>query len=108
MAIVIKTPIPHPTQPGVLLTNYALEELHLVNGSAIDTPASLRIVLRPFASFINNGVTAYLSPQNFEQLTLDISDLFRWISERKASGDSVPETALGYLLIAASQEYSRR
>jgi hypothetical protein len=108
MSIVIKNPIPHPTQPGVMLNNYAIEELHLVNGSAIDAPASLTVVFRPFVSFEADGITAYLSPQNFQQLTINIPDLFRWISERNAVGDSVPETALGYLLMASGQEYSRR
>ena len=108
MAILLKEPVPHPTQSGIMLTNYALEELHLVNGSAIDKAASLDIVLRPFAPFVSNGITGYLSPVDFKPFTMSIPNVYAWVAQRIASGDSTPQTALGYLLLAAGQEYSRR
>ena len=107
MSITLKSPIPHPTQAGVFFTEYALEGLTLVNGSAIDAPASLTVTLRPCVPFTVNGVTAYLSAPNVQMLTLTIPDVYQWLNQRAAAGDYLPMTTMGNLLACAGGEYSR-
>lgn len=108
MPIYIKSPIPHPTQPGVFFTEYALEGLELVNGSNIDAPAELTVTLRPCTPFTVNNVTAYLSAPNAPMLKIHIPDVYQWVSQRVAAGDFLPAQVMGRLVQAAGEEYARR
>jgi hypothetical protein len=108
MSIYIKSPIPHPTQPGVMLTEYALEGMVLANGSSIDAPASLTVTLRPCVPVTVGGVSAYLSAPNAQTFTMVIPDVYQWISQRVSAGDFLPAQVMGGLVQAAGEEYSRR
>lgn len=115
MPIPLSPPVPHPYQSGVMMDSLAVDMLSLSSGAAIDGPARLSVLLRPYAAVqTSGGQTAYISPPGaagqveFGRISLEIPDVYAWVAERYAAGDLKPYLAMTALVEALGEEYSRR
>ena len=113
MPIPLSPPVPHPYQPGVALDSLAVDSLSLSSGAAIDGPARLSVLLRPYAAVKTaGGGVAYLSPPAVQggagMIPLEIPDVYAWVAKRAAAGDLKPFQAMTALVEALGEEYSRR
>lgn len=108
MPIPLNPAIAHPTQPGVMLTELAVEELHLTFGSAIDAAARISVKLKPCAPCMVNGVSGFISAPNLATLDLSIPDVYAWVAARAGMGDMQPATVMGALVAVIGAEYARQ
>lgn len=109
MPFTLTPPIPHPHQPGVMLDLLAVERLTLTDGSGIDAPPKMVVVLRPYASVTQGEVTAAIAgPPDRGLIELGVENLHAWVAERAALGDTLPAQAMGALVQAVAEEYARR
>ena len=108
MSIPLSPAVPHPTQPGVMLNELAVESMVLSNGSSIDSPASIAVVLKPFTSVMANGVTAYITSSAVPTVHMQISDVYAWVAARAAVNDMQPANAMAALIAAVGAEYARQ
>lgn len=108
MSIPLVPAVPHPTQPGVMLGELAVEELHLTFGSSIDSAARITVKLKPCASCVVDGVPAFISAPNVGLIDLSIPDVYAWVAERAGLGDMQPANVMGALVAAVGAEYARQ
>lgn len=109
MPFPLTPPVPHPHQPGVMLDSLAVERLTLSDGSGIDAPPKMVVILRPYAEVAQGQVTAAIAgPPDRGLIELGVDNLHAWVAERAALGDMLPAQAMATLVQAVAEEYARR
>lgn len=91
-----------------MLNELAVETMHLTNGSSIDTPAAITVVLKPFTSLTVNNVTGFITSSAVPTVSVQIPDVYAWVAARANAGDMQPANAMAALIAAVGAEYARQ